>query len=112
MSITVELGDRVHARLYNAETGNVAIQEFVVSSVDSGVYGGGAIICDTKNGWTVELIEKSSENLRLPLTISEITAFDSESVSHHLIGKADSWMTTSGTQFPVKRIFRWVHDHV
>ena len=112
MENTIEVGDRVHARLYDQETGNVALQEFVVSSIKSKVYLGGALPCDTKNGWTVELLEKSLENLNLPQTISEITAYDVYGTPHHLIGKNDNWMTQDGAPFPVRQIFKWVAEHV
>lgn len=112
MSVYIEVGDRVHARLYNHETGNVAIQEFVVSSVNGSTYNGGALPCDTEQGWEVELIEKGFSNLNLPETISEITAYNSSEVPQHLIGKGQNWMTPSGETYPVRQIFRWVPDHV
>jgi hypothetical protein len=108
----VKVGDRVHARFYVHETGNVAIQEFIVSAIEGSLYLGGALPCDIEEGWTVELIEKSPENLDLPNTISEITAYDLNGFTQHLIGKEQNWMTPSGEKYPVRQISKWVPGHL
>ena len=110
--ITIEVGDRVHARLYNNETGSAAIQEFVVSGIDKAVYSGGALPCDTSAGWTIELLEKSVNNLNLPVAISEITAYSPSGGQQHLVGKGENWMTPAGQSYSVRQIASWVPGHV
>ena len=109
---TPEIGDRVHARLYNHETGSAAIQEFLVSSIEGTTYLGGALPCDTASGWTVEVIEKAINNLNLPPVLSEITAYGLYDNPTHIIGKGENWMTLEGQNYPVRQIFRWVPGHV
>jgi len=109
---TIEVGDKVHARLYNAETGTAAVQEFVVVSIEGALYFGGAITCDTSAGWTVEVIEKGLSNLNLPTALSEITAYGLYDNSTRLMGKGENWVTLDGQSYPVRQIFRWVPGHV
>lgn len=115
MSNEIEVGDTIHARFYGDSDGaNVAMQDFVVSEIISGegglTYLGGAIPADPS--WSVELSAKSFENLKLPETLSEITAYDHNGEATHLMGKASSWMTLDGISYSVDRIRRWSEGHI
>jgi len=108
----IEVGDFVHATLYNQETDSVLIQQFVVTGLDEelGLCTGGEIDCDFNNGWTVELISKGLDNLNLPTSISEIVATDKRGKSHHLVGKNTTWRDQDGKQFEVSEIVSWVPE--
>jgi nitrogen fixation protein len=109
---TIEVGDIVHARVYNVDRSSVAIQEFTVSEIDGTIYRGGALDCDTAQGWELELLRKSPELLNLPTTIAEITVYDHSHRAHHLTGKGDLWKTDSGEEYPVSQILSWENGHV
>jgi nitrogen fixation protein len=111
-SYTIEVGDTVHARIYNEDKSSVAIQEFIVTEIEGTVYRGGALDCDLASGWELELLRKSPELLALPETISEITAYDHSRRAIYLTGKGESWRTESGEEFPVSQILSWENGHI
>lgn len=109
--VKIEVGDTVHARFYSFDRSNVVTQNFTVTKIDGDVYYGGAIDCDTSQGWEVELTAKNPVNLCLPSTLSEITALLFDKSIVHLSGKHESWVTDSGEIVPVSSIFAWGLGH-
>jgi hypothetical protein len=105
--INIEVGDFVHATLYNPATDATLVQQFTVAETDGIVYRGGELDCDITTGWTVELIRKSLSNLNLPTSISEIIAIDKRGKTHKLVGKNDLWRDTNGALFDVADIVSW-----
>lgn len=108
--IEIQVGDFVHATLYNANTDAVLIQQFVVTETDGIVFRGGELDCDITGNWTVELIRKGLENLNLPTTISEIVATDKRGNYHHLVGKNETWRDDNGALFDVADMVSWVPE--
>jgi hypothetical protein len=112
----IQVGDFVHATLYNQSNDAVLIQQFVVTEIQEaselfgGLYKGGEIDCELSNGWTVELIRKGLENLNLPAIISEIIATDKSGKTHSLIGKNTSWRDQDGKSYEVSEIVSWVPE--
>ena len=112
----IQVGDFVHATLYNQSNDAVLIQQFVVTEIQEaselfgGLYKGGEIDCEIDNGWTVELISKSLANLDLPTVISEIIATDKDGKTHSLVGKNTSWRDSDGKSFEVAQIVSWVPE--
>lgn len=109
---SIEVGDTVHARIYNEDRSSVAFQDFVVTEIDGNIYRGGALECNTELGWELELLRKSPALLNLPTTISEITAYDHSHRPTYLVGKGDVWKTESGEEYPVSQILSWENGHV
>ena len=107
----IEINDYVHATLYNQETKSVAVQDFKVTAIDGTSYQGGALACDTVDGWHVEVTRKDITNLNLPTTISEITATDASNNTHELVGKNTTWRDSSGSLFDVNLILEWRAGH-
>lgn len=111
MSNEIELGDFVHATLFNEANDSVLIQQFAVTEIlDGSIYKGGELDCDTNGRWTVELISKSLENLNLPTTISEIVVTDKYGARHKLVGKNTSWRDEKGQLFDVINIVSWIPE--
>lgn len=108
--IEIQVGDFVHATLYNANTDAVLIQQFVVTETDGIVFRGGELDCDISGSWTVELISKGLSNLNLPSTISEIIATDKRGKTHALVGKNETWRDQDGALFDVANIVSWVPE--
>ena len=112
----IQVGDFVHATLFNQSNDSVLIQQFVVTEVQEaselfgGLYKGGEIDCEIDNGWTVELISKGLDNLNLPTSISEIIATDKRGNTHSLVGKNTSWRDSDGKPFEVAQIVSWVPE--
>ena len=112
MRPVIQVNDTVHARYYDAERGNVAMQDFIVTSIEGNTYFGGAIPCDTESGWELELTAKTLENLALPTTLSEITVYDYQMVPIHLMGKGEVWVDAEGAPFVTDRILCWTEGHI
>ena len=109
----IEIGDFVHATLFNQNNDSVLIQQFVVTEIEEDLtytYKGGEIDCALDNGWTVELISKGLENLNLPTIISEIVATDKQGNTHKLVGKNTSWRDEDGKSYEVSEIVSWVPE--
>jgi len=108
----IEVGDFVHATLFNQNNDSVLIQQFVVTEKDedSTLYRGGEIDCYLNNGWVVELISKGLENLNLPIVISEIIAIDKQGNTHKLVGKNKSWRDEDGKSYEVSEIVSWTPE--
>jgi hypothetical protein len=111
-NIEIQVGDFVHATLFNQNNDSVLIQQFVVTEIgeESTTYRGGEIDCDLSSGWTVELISRGLENLNLPTSISEIIATDKRGNLHHLVGKNIIWRDQDGRPFEVSEIVSWVPE--
>jgi hypothetical protein len=105
--INFEVGDFVHATFYNFATDSTAVQQFIITGIDDTNYLGGAIDCDTDDGWKIELLKKSLTNLNLPASISEINVVNKD--GHHLqvAGKNDSWRLENGDLVNLEDIIRW-----
>ena len=101
----IEINDIVRATLQDGKS--VATQNFTVSEIDGTKYLGGALECDTVNGWVVEIIRKNIDNLALPETISEIRVTDRSNRVHELVGKGLAWRDSSGNLFDVANIISW-----
>ena len=101
----IEINDIVRATLQDGKS--VATQNFTVSEIDGTKYIGGALECDTANGWVVEIIRKNINNLALPETISEIRVIDRSNRVHELVGKGLAWRDSSGNLFDVANIISW-----
>jgi hypothetical protein len=109
---TIQVNDTVHARYYDAERGNAAIQDFIVTTIEGNTYLGGAIPCDVGAGWELEITAKTLENLALPSTLSEITAYDYRKTPIHLMGKGEVWVDSDGAPFATDRILCWTEGHI
>lgn len=110
-NIEIQVGDFVHATLFNQDNDSVLIQQFVVTQIyDATIFKGGELDCDTTGNWTVELISKGLSNLNLPTYISEITVTDKRGNTHNLIGKNTSWRDQNGKSFEVSEIVSWVPE--
>ncbi len=107
----IEVNDIVYASLYNEATNSTAAQSFKVTAVTGTSYEGGALSCDTADGWYVELSRKDLANLNLPEEISEITAYDISNNSHFLTGKSVTWRDQDGKVFDVSLILDWKLGH-
>lgn len=103
----IEVNDLVEAKL-TGENESVVVQRFKVTAIDGTSYSGGAMPCDTANGWIVRLMTKDVANLRLPSAVCEIVAFDRSGVARRLIGKDSTWRDETGALFLVEDIFNWV----
>lgn len=105
--INFEIGDFVHATFHNEETDSTAAQQFIITEIDGTKYLGGALECDTDNGWQIELLKKSLTNLNLPTSFSEIIVVNKR--GHHLevIGKNESWRLENGDLVNLEDIIRW-----
>jgi hypothetical protein len=102
----IEVNDVVRATL---EVGkSVAFQNFTVTGIDGTKYLGGALDCDTDNGWVVEVVRKDISNLNLPDSISEIRVYDRSNQTHDLVGKGVTWRNSNGELFDVANIISWV----
>lgn len=112
MSIQIEVNDRVHARFYNEDRTQVAVQNFIVSVIDGDIYKGGAIDCDTTAGWEIELIKKALMNLNLPTDLSEITVYDLKDSPTLLTGKGSIWRNDKGALHNLDNVFRWESGHI
>lgn len=108
----IQVGDFVQGRLYNEDRTNVAVQNFIVSSINDTLYLGGILDCDTNLGWSVELIRKLPENLNLPQVLSEITAYDKNNKKHYLTGKSDTWRNENGNLIDVGTLVSWENGHI
>lgn len=112
MSIQIEINDRVHARFYNENRTQVAVQNFTVTSIEGKVYKGGAMDCDTDAGWEIELIKKSRMNLNLPTELSEITVYNLKNVPTLLTGKGSVWRNNNGALYNLDNVFSWELGHI
>lgn len=112
MSIEIQVNDRVHARFYNSDRSQVAIQDFNVTSIEGTTYKGGAIDCDTSEGWEIELTAKNFANLNLPDMLSEITAYNAKGAPTYLTGKGLVWRDENGIQYGLEKVFSWENGHV
>lgn len=112
MSVIIEINDKIHARLYNEDRSQVAVQNFIVTEIEGSIYRGGVIDCDTNAGWELELIRKSFSNLNLPTEISEITAYNHKDVPVLLTGKGSTWRDGNGSLYNTDNIFRWELGHI
>jgi hypothetical protein len=112
INIALEVGDRVHARLYTPDRSDVATQDFNITAIEGTTYFGGPIPCNTEDGWELELTIKSMDNLALPETLAEITAYDLIGEKHHLMGKGLVWSTSVGEPFDCYRIVSWEPGHI
>lgn len=110
--MSIEIGDKVHARFYNQDRTQVAVQSFIVTDIQNSIYYGGAIDCDIESGWSVELVSKALENLNLPTSLSEITAYDLSNIKTYLTGKETTWRDSDGRLYQLNRIVRWEEGHV
>lgn len=108
----IQIGDFVQGRLYNEDRTSVAVQNFIVSSIDGTVYGGAVLECDTAAGWQVKLIRKLPENLNLPQVLSEITAYDRNNKKYYLTGKSDTWRNENGNLIDVGTLVSWEDGHI
>ena len=108
----LEIGDYVHARFYSSDRTSVATQNFLVSAIDGTIYAGGALDCDTANGWSIELLRKARRNLHLPTELSEITVFDKKDNKTYLTGKEPKWRTENGNLYTIDNVVRWEEGHV
>jgi hypothetical protein len=108
----IQVGDLVHARLYNEDRSSVAMQDFYVTEITGTVYQGGALDCDTTNGWEIELVNRPIELLGLPEALSEITVFDKNDKPFHVMGKGENWLTQDGEKMELWKIYRWVDGHI
>jgi hypothetical protein len=105
--IEFEIGDFVHATFYNFETDSTAVQQFIITEIDGTKYLGGAIQCDTEDGWQIELLKKSLSNLDLPTSISEIIFVNRRGQELRVTGKNDSWRLENGELVNLENIVRW-----
>jgi len=112
MTVQIQINDRVHARLYNEDRSQVAVQNFVVTAIDGSVYRGGVLDCDISAGWEIELIRKSLVNLNLPTTLSEITVYDKNNKPFLLTGKGEIWRDDRGRLFNLDSVFTWESGHI
>jgi hypothetical protein len=103
----IEVKDFIHATYTNPSNGAVMVQQFVLTEVDGTLYKGGAVDCDTANGWTVEILRKDVSNLRLPSTISEIVVTDRSNNKHLLVGKGENWKDEKGKLFEISGVVSW-----
>ena len=101
----IQVSDIVRATLQDGKS--VATQNFTVTEIDGTKYLGGALECDTTNGWVVEIIRKNINNLALPETISEIRVIDRSNQVYELVGKGTAWRDSNGNLFDVANIISW-----
>ena len=101
----IQVNDIVIATLQDGNS--IATQNFVVTEIDGTKYIGGALECDTANGWVVEILRKNIDNLALPQTISEIRVIDRSDNLHDLVGKGTTWRDQNGNLFDVANIISW-----
>ena len=101
----IQVNDIVRATLQ--VDGSTAAQNFTVTEIDGTKYLGGALECDTANGWVVEILRKNIDNLALPETISEIRVTDRSNRVHELVGKGTAWRDSNGNLFDVANIISW-----
>jgi hypothetical protein len=101
----IEVNDIIRATLQDGKS--TAVQNFTVSEIDGTKYLGGALECDTANGWVVEILRKNIDNLALPETLSEIRVTDRSNRVHELVGKGTAWRDSNGNLFDVANIISW-----
>jgi hypothetical protein len=108
----IQIYDEVHARYYNEDRSQVAVQNFTVTAIEGTVYRGGALECDTSAGWSIELTRKSPINYDLPSTLSEITITDSYGRRINATGKGTTWRNDGGKIINLDKLVRWEEGHL
>lgn len=108
----IEIYDEVHARYYNEDRTQVAVQNFTVTGISGTVYIGGALECDTSAGWSIELVRKSPVNYNLPSTLSEITITDAYGTRVNATGKGLTWRDDRGKTINLDKLVRWEEGHL
>jgi len=107
MNITVEIGDRVHARKETPQ--GVIPLEFTVATVAGGVVGGSPLgDLDPADGWRFELLQKADPGLPSVLSDLAVVTTFSPSERVRVVGPVGGvWQTPDGVRVDPASVLAW-----